>query len=109
VVVPVGCVGYFFYGCGIDMFDAHVKELLERQKNKCIRVLLGAKERELDEYLPAEVQVAYRKIVLDQVNAFHEFCVDLFESQSEGTVVVNELFLNKLEEISNGITELIRG
>lgn len=78
--------------------------LLERKKNRMIRVILGTKERLHPEEL-CDDGGAFRKVVLDEVNAFFEQVTDIVETlQQDRTIVVNQLFLDKLDEIREELT-----
>lgn len=86
-----------------------ILNLLERKKNRLIRVILGTKERLYD---PEDVAhddpdaAAFRKVVLDEVNDFFEQVTDIICTlQSDRTVVVNQLFLDKLDELKNDLRE----
>jgi hypothetical protein len=82
-------------------------ELLDRKKNKMIRVILGTKER----LHPDEVcgdDGAFRKIVLDEVNAFFEHVTDIVETlQQDRTIAVNQIFLDKLDELRDELTSKV--
>lgn len=83
------------------MTESH-KELLNKRRDRVIAIILGVKERECDEYLPPEVSAKLRKVVLDQVNELCDLASDLLRSEPEATVV-NEIFLQKLEEIHEAV------
>lgn len=71
---------------------------LTKRKDRAIATLLGFKERELDKHLSAEASSKFRKILLDQMNEYHEVAIDMIRSL-EGGDVMNELYLQKLDEI----------
>ena len=75
-----------------------MKNALTKRKDRSIAILLGVKERELDKFLPEDVQRAYRKLVLDQVNDLYEFAIDLLNSEEDG-IIINQLYLDKIDEI----------
>lgn len=69
--------------------------LLDRRKNKAIRVILGTRER-----LFEDPDGAFRKVVLDEVNALFDEVRDILLSlQEDREVVVNQLYLDKLDAI----------
>lgn len=78
---------------------------MARRRDKAIKIILGFKERECDSYLPKEVQVRFRKLILDELNDFYEVYLDLHDAEDE-SVVKNELFLKKLDEIHEELREL---
>lgn len=80
-----------------------VASILERRKNKAIAVVLGYKEREVDEFLPRDVQEKLRKVILDQINDFHGLCMDIYQSLDSGEVTLNEYWLELLQDIHGAI------
>lgn len=75
------------------------RDILAKRRDRLLAVILSFKERECDQYLPPEVQARLRKVILDEVNQFTELAIDLTNHSSGETIVVNELFLQKLEAI----------
>lgn len=82
--------------------DQGTQELLARRRDRTIAILLRAKENECDQYLPPEVSSRLRKLILDQVNEFYQLATDL-AGQDRGGVVLNELYLQKLNELHEAI------
>lgn len=80
------------------MTDRYQK-LLARQRDRAIAIILDCKERECDGYLPNDVSRHLRKVVLDQLNDFTLFCADILESVDEGTVALNEIYLQRIDTI----------
>lgn len=78
-------------------------DLLARRRDRTIAILLRAKENDCDLYLPADVSMRLRKVILDQVNEYHELACDLIKSLDRGDVVVNELWLQKVNEIHEAV------
>lgn len=76
-----------------------VKELLAKRRDRSIAIILGTKEREMDRFLPPEVSVTFRKVVLDQINDFYDLALDVLRSLDDGTVILNQEYLTKLDEI----------
>lgn len=76
--------------------------LLERRKNKAIAVVLGVKEREVDQYLPDQAQIKLRKVVLDQFNELFELCLDVARS-ADGEVAFNQDYLTMIEELHTAL------
>lgn len=75
-----------------------LNDVLARRRDRVIAILLSFKERECDQYLPREVQVKFRKIVLDQLNEFADLSADLMRSLDNGEQTLNELYFQRLEE-----------
>lgn len=88
--------------------DEGMRALLGKRKNRTLAIMLSEKEEIVDDYLPEDVSQELRKMILDYVNEFHDFCVDLVES-SEVSFIFNELALEKLTSIEAAIVEIDRG
>lgn len=80
------------------MIDEETRKAIAKRRDKAIAVILRAKEDECDEYLPSDVGVRFRKIILDQINEFHEMTLEIFKFSSSSRVN-NDLYLEKLDEI----------
>lgn len=78
-----------------------VTDIVARRRDRAIASLLGIKEREVDQYLPADVKARLRKAILDQINDLYGLFVDVMKSYDtdDETVVLNELYLQKLDEV----------
>lgn len=74
-------------------------ELLAKRRDRCIAICLGVKEREIDRYLPPEAKAKLRKVILDQVNEFYDVVVELMGSLDSGDSVVNQLWLDKIDQM----------
>lgn len=81
-------------------------DLMGRRRDRAIAIILGVKERECDQHLPDQASQKLRKAVLDQLNEFHELCVDLLRSVDTGGSVVNEVYLAKMDEVIAAVLEL---
>jgi hypothetical protein len=80
-----------------------LNEMLSRRRDRAIAIILGVKERDCDRHLPPGAQAALRKVVLDQLNEFYEVSVDIIRSLDTGEVVLNEMWLQKLDEIHTAV------
>lgn len=78
-----------------------LNDMLKRRRDRAISIVLATKERECDTYLPREVSMRLRKVVLDQLNELADFAIDVCNSLDTGEVVLNEDYLSKLDEIHN--------
>ena len=80
-----------------------LRELLEKRRNRGIAIILGVKERECDTHLPRDASQKLRKVVLDQMNEFHDLVNDILDSVDHGDVVLNEEWLRKLDEMHQAL------
>lgn len=71
------------------------KEFLAKRRDRAIAIILSYKERECDGFLPDYISRELRKVILDQVNDICDLAFDLIDDD----IVINEEFLNKLDEI----------
>lgn len=79
-----------------------IQDALARRRQRVIAIILGVKERECDPYLPPEASAKLRKVVLDQVNEFHELMLDLTQGpkvSGESGVILNQFYLQKIDEL----------
>lgn len=83
-----------------------IGDILGRRRDRAIAIVLGVKERECDRHLPPEARQKLRKVVLDQFNDFHDLCADLMKSFDTGDVVLNELFVERLDRIHDTLGRL---
>jgi hypothetical protein len=81
--------------------QATLIELLRRRKDRACAIVLGVKEREVDPYLRAhpEASEKLRKVVLDQLNEFYEVVMDIVNSLDSGDVVLNDHYLQKIDDL----------
>lgn len=82
-----------------------LNEVLEKRRNRALAIILGLKERECDPYLPPDVSAKLRKVILDQLNDFYDLCADVMRSLDTGEVVLNQVYLEKLDAIHEKIVE----
>jgi len=78
-------------------------EMLARRRDRAISIVLNLKERECDQFLPKEASSRLRKVVLDQMNDLVDFAIDVCNSLDTGDVVLNETYLQRLNEIHDAI------
>jgi hypothetical protein len=81
-------------------------DILAKRRDRVIAIILGVKERECDKYLNPQASSKLRKVVLDQVNDYHDLCTDLIRSLDTDDVVLNEIFVDRLDMISNQLTQV---
>lgn len=74
-------------------------DMLSRRRDRSIAIVLSIKERDCDGHLPRDASAKLRKVVLDQFNELADFAIDVCNSLDTGDVVLNEVWLGKLDEI----------
>jgi hypothetical protein len=74
----------------------NAEEFLRRRKDRSCAIVLTVVDREVTD---PHVRERIRKVVLDQINDFYCAMVDVSHSLSSETVVLNELYLQRLDEI----------
>lgn len=83
--------------------DFTAKKLLAKRRDRLIATILGAKEDFCDDYISDDSSEQFRKIILDQLNDYHNLCCDVLKSYESETVVVNEEFLDTLYSIRDAL------
>ena len=78
-------------------------DILKKRMDKACAIMLGVKERECDKYMPPEARNKMRKVILDQMNEFYDLCCDVMRSLDRGETVLNEKYLEKLNEIHDAV------
>lgn len=89
--------------------DHALKDMLSRRKDRSIATILSYKDEQLDQYLPTEVSMAFRKLVLDQLNDLYDFSLDLLRSVEGGSVTINQAYVERLEAALDKAEELVSG
>lgn len=75
-------------------------DVLARRRDRSIAIMLGLKERECDKFMPPEASAKLRKVILDQLNEYHDFVMDVCKSlDNNDDVILNELYLDKIDAI----------
>ena len=82
------------------------KAILQNRKNRVIATILGYKESEIDQFLPPEMLLALRKMILDQVNDLTNLALDLITPES---VMLNEVYLEKIDQMYERLGDLDDG
>lgn len=83
-----------------------LEQMLKRRRDRAIATILGIKERECDPHLPDAARQRLRKVVLDQLNDFYDVVLDVAASLDTGEVTLNEMYLDKIDSLHEGIAEL---
>lgn len=79
--------------------QASLDALLAKRRDRAIAIILGVKERECDSRLSPDQSSKLRKVVLDQLNEFYDIVVDIMRSLDTGDVVLNDVYLGKIDEM----------
>lgn len=92
------------------MTQPAIEALLTRHMNKrTLAVILGTWERELDQHLPKDVSERFRRVVLGECRRFLELVIDVVGALDDESCIVNEEFLDKLEELMSPVPVNGRG
>lgn len=83
-------------------------EILAKRRDRAIAIVLGVKERECDQHLPPEASHKLRKVVLDQLNDYHDLCVDVMRSLDTGDMQLNAHYMDKLDSIHQLVYEMAK-
>lgn len=81
-----------------------LETMLRKRRDRSIATILGIKERECDPHLPERTKQLLRKVILDQFNDFYTLVMDVTDSLDTGEVVLNEVYLAKIDEIHRSLT-----
>lgn len=83
-----------------------LSDVLARRRDRSIAIVLGVKERECDEYLPRDASAKLRKVVLDQLNEYHDFVMDVCKSLDDDShVLLNELYMDKIDAMYESMVQ----
>jgi hypothetical protein len=74
----------------------NAEEFLRRRKDRTCAIILTTVDREVTD---RDSREHVRKVILDQINDFYNAIVDVVNSMDSGTVVLNELYLERLDQI----------
>ena len=81
-----------------------VKNFLKARRDRALGSILGYAEREIFPKLTQQERAAFRSLVLDSLNSYHDSSLDLFKSEV-GTVHNEELIL-LLERVDQAVTRI---
>jgi len=81
------------------------RDLLSRRKDRIIAVILGFKDAEVDEYLPMDVSRGLRSAILDGINEYHDLVMDILKSMENESLVINEDFISRLEDLHERVMD----
>lgn len=74
--------------------------LIAARGNRCTASILGWMERNVKDDMPDNTWRAMRQTIMEQINGFKDLAIDVVKSD---TAYVNELWIEKLEELHNDI------
>jgi hypothetical protein len=74
------------------------RDFFGRRRDRAIATILSHKEKQCDTYLPQDVSFELRKVILDNINDLCDLAFDLINDD----IVINDDFLDRLDEIMNG-------
>jgi hypothetical protein len=78
---------------------------LAKRRDAVIKSILRFKEMEVDEHIPVQTSRQFRKLVLDEINEFHGMVLRILSTYENTGVLVNDLYLQKLDEIYEDMRE----
>ena len=81
----------------------NARKAIGKGRDRTIARILGAKEEEIDPFLPEDKQEDLREIILDELNYYAEFCMDIVGSVDDGTVILNEEWVQKIDELHEAV------
>lgn len=80
-----------------------LKEFVDRRCTRSVAIIMGVSEREIFPALTPAQQRKLRAVVRDTLYDFRTVVTDLLEGLDTGEVVLNELWLEKLEQIHRAV------
>ena len=76
-----------------------VKDFLKARRDRALGSIMGYAEREIYPKMSTSEKAAFRNVVLDSLNSYHDSVLDLVKSEN-GTVR-NEELIQMLERLDN--------
>jgi hypothetical protein len=81
--------------------SVEIKNFLKARRDRCLGSILGYTEREIFPKLTGQERLAFRNLVLDSLNSYHDSVLDLVKSE-QGTVR-NEELVAMLERVDKAL------
>ncbi len=81
------------------MSDDRMKRLLIEQRRRMVATILGHAEREVYAYLSPEEQRAFRKKVLDALDAYHCLMLDIVGASHDENTLIEAETLELLRDV----------
>jgi hypothetical protein len=83
--------------------SVEIKNFLKARRDRCLGSILGYTEREIFPRLTSQERLAYRNLVLDSLNSYHDSVLDLVKSD-QGTIR-NEELVAMLERLDKALVQ----
>lgn len=83
------------------------RDFLKARRDRAVGTILGYAEREID-WVDNEEWQAFRALVLDAIDNYHDTVLDLFKSDGGNGEVRNEEIISLLEDIHNAVQSPVR-
>lgn len=81
--------------------SVEIRNFLKARRDRCLGSILGYTEREIFPRLTGQERLAFRNLVLDSLNSYHDSVLDLVKSE-QGTIR-NEKLLEMLERVEHAL------
>ncbi len=85
-----------------------LNDAIDRRARRAVATILSFKEDECDSFLTEDTSVAFRKLILDQVNELADLAADCVKTAANDNDILNEVYMEWLEKIHDN-TEAILG
>lgn len=82
-----------------------VRDFLKRRRDRAVGSILGHAEREIFQNLSEEQRKAFRGVVLDALNGYHDSVLDLVKAEDG---VRNDYVVEVLERLAGEVKQLNR-
>lgn len=79
-----------------------IRDFLKARRDRALGSILGYSEREIYPKLSAAERVAFRNLVLDSLNSYHDSVLDLMKSDNDN--VRNEELLALMERLDSHLS-----
>lgn len=79
-----------------------IKDFLKARRDRALGSILGYSEREIYPKLNAAERIAFRNLVLDSLNSYHDSVLDLMKSDNDN--VRNEELIALMERLNNHLS-----
>jgi hypothetical protein len=79
-----------------------IRDFLKRRRDRAVGSILGFAERELFASLTVEQQQAFRRVVLDAANGYHDSVLDLVKAEDG---IRNDVVVEAIERLERRIAD----
>lgn len=87
------------------MLQPEIDEWVTRRVSQTLRVILREKDRAVDPHVPASVAARFRRVVMDEVNAFADDVRAVLDRAQPDNVLVNGYALDRIDERRQALDE----